>query len=293
MAPLGWILSLQRILALFLQVIKIFSACVHILLGVSPTKIVQGELTTCPPTRNAWILPELNSAFHPRDDSSYYLHDFCPGSMSWMVSQTSASSLQKSLGSFTFDVRCDYINQESKNWSPPSSQPTVTALADFGDVRSCYKYINRYFADTKDFASVDTGNNHYPFEDAIARKAPCSPYFRYNYSLPPKLANEFYQQMQCHALFPRGDVQIMRCQEFRDDNCFYVVPTTDTMQKDPGDMLPWEIMGTPIGQTKSLRLQLTSAPIRDKYRIFCRLNTAAVVTTGTLTPLQTVAQALF
>ena len=140
----------------FIQTLKRFASCVHVLYGVSPTKIINGELTTSSPSRRTWILLEPNSSYHPREECSSRAYDFRPRSVSWMLHQPSAGAFKDSLVSFNVDVRCELIHQASKSWTPPTSQPAIKGLREFRDVRSFYKYANRYFAGTKDFASADT-----------------------------------------------------------------------------------------------------------------------------------------
>ena len=111
--------------------------------------------------------------------------------------------------------------------------------------------------------------------------------------MPPSRAEELYQVVRSHAHFVRGDVQIMPHSELRGEYSFYLIPTRETMQKHPGELLPWEIMGTLIGQTKALGLLITSTQVRGKYSIFCTLDSSKVIPAGTLSPLQTVAQTLF
>ena len=277
----------------FIQTLKRFVSCVHVLVGVPPTKVVNGELTTRSPSRSTWILLELDSSHHPRKECFYRAYDFRPRSVSWMLHQTSAGAVQDSLVSFNVDVRCEHFHHESKSWTPPRSQPAMKRLGEFGDVCSFFKYLNRYFAGTRHFASADAQNNSFPFEDTIASKVPCSAYSCFTYSMLPSRADEFYQVVCSHAHFVCADVQIMPHSELRGEHFFYLIPLRETMQKHPGELLPWEIMGTPIGKTKALGLLITSTQVRGKYSIFCTLDTSKVIPAGTLSPLQAVAQTLF
>ena len=276
-----------------IQTVKRFKAGVRVRCGVSPTKVVDGKLTISGQSRNTWILLELNSSDHPSEECCYRSHDFRPGSVSWMLKQTSAGALKDSLVSFNVDLRCSFIHQDAKCWTPSASQPVIKGLGEFGVVRSFYKYVNRYFAVTKDFVSADTQNYHFRFEDATARKAPCLAYFRYTYSMPPSCAEYFYQVVRSHTHFIRGDFQIMPDPELRGDHSFLLIPTRETMQKHPGEMSHWEIMGTLMGQTKPFGLTIISTLVRGTFSIFCAMDTCKVIPSGTLSPLQMVVQTLF
>ena len=169
----------------FVQTLKRFTCGVHVLHGVSPTNVVDWELITCDRTKNTWILLELNSSFHPRQECAYHMYDLRPRSVAWMLSQAEAGPLQNALVSFNVDVRCDLINQEAKSWLPPTTQPKIQAIGKLGDVCSFYKHVNRYYSGAKDFATADTQNNYFSLEDAVPKKVPCSAYYRYHYSMPP------------------------------------------------------------------------------------------------------------
>ena len=64
------------------QTLKRCTCGVHVLHGVSPTKVVDGELMTCHRTKNTWILLELNTSFHPREERAYDMYGFRPWSVS-------------------------------------------------------------------------------------------------------------------------------------------------------------------------------------------------------------------
>ena len=164
----------------FVQTLNRFTCGVHVLHGVSPTKVVDWEPIKCNRTKNTWIVLELHSSFHPREERAHHTYDFRPRSAAWMLSQAEAGPLQNALVSFNVDVRCNLINQEAKSWLPPTPQPKVKAISKLGDVRSFYKNVNRYYSGAKDFATADTQNNYFPFEDGVAKKAPCCAYYRYH-----------------------------------------------------------------------------------------------------------------
>ena len=125
----------------------------------------------------------------------------------------------------------------------------VEAIDELGDVRSFCKHLNRYYSGAKDFATADTQNIYFPIDDVFAKKAPCSAYYQYHYSLPPALAQDFYTPVASHALFLRGDVQVMRCDTLRGGSSYYVVATREPFRKDPGELLLSELVGSPVGQT--------------------------------------------
>ena len=221
------------------------------------------------------------------------MYDFRPRSVAWMLPGAEAGPLQNALVSFNVDVRCDLINPEAKSWLPPTAQPKVKAIGELGDVRSFHKHVNGYYSRAKEFATADTQNNYFPFDDAVAKEAPCSAYYRCHYSLPPVLAQDFYNSVSSHALFLRGDVQVMSCDELRGESSYNVVPTREIFRKHPGELLPWELVGTLVGQTKSLRVRISSTQVQGKFGIFCGLDTSKVVPTRCLSLSQMVAQALF
>ena len=163
-----------------------------------------------------------------------------------------------------------------------TAQPKVKAIGELGDALSFSKYVNLYYADAKDFATEDTQKNYFPFEVAVAKRAPFSAYYRYHYSLPPALAQDFYSSVSSHALFLRGDVQVMPCDELRGESSCYVVPTRKTFRKHPGELLPWELVSTLVGQTKSLGVRISSTQVRGKFGIFCGLDISNVISTGSL-----------
>ena len=96
-----------------------------------------------------------------------------------------------------------------------------------------------------------------------------------------------------HALLLSGDVQVMPCDEVRGESPYYVVPTRETFRKHPGELLPWELVGTLVGQTKSLGVRISSTQVQGKFGIFCALDISKMISTGSLSPLQTVPQASF
>ena len=123
---------------------------------------------------------------------------------------TSARALKDSLVSLDLDVGSDFIRQEAKSWTPPAWPRTMKALGDFGDVRSFYKYVNRYFTGTKDSVSTDTQNDLFPFEEPIAQKARCPANFCYTYSMLPSCAEKFHQLICSHALFQYSFVVMLK-----------------------------------------------------------------------------------
>ena len=208
------------------------------------------------------------------------MYDLRPWSATWMLSRAEAGPLQNALVSFNVDVRCDLINQEAKSWLPPTTQPKVEAIGKLGDVRSFYKYVNRYYSGAKDFATADTQNSYFLFEDTVAKKAPCSAYYRYHYSLPPALAQDFYNSVSSHALFLHGDVQVIQCNELRGEASYSAVPTQETFRKHLGELLPWELVGTLVGQTKSLGAQISSTQVPGKFGIFYGLDISKGISRG-------------
>ena len=82
----------------FVQTPKRFTCGVHVLHGVSPTRVVDGQLITCDQTKNTWILLELNYSFHPREECAYHMYDFPPRSVARMLSETEPSPARKCIG---------------------------------------------------------------------------------------------------------------------------------------------------------------------------------------------------
>ena len=68
-------------------------------------------------------------------------------------------------------------------------------------------------------------------------------------------------------------------------------PNWKTLWKHPGELLLWELVGTLVGPTKSLGVRISSTQVRGKFGIFCCLDISKVISTVSLSPLQTVAQA--
>ena len=126
----------------FFQKLKRFTCGVHVLHGVSQTKMIDGELITCDRTKNTSILLELNSSFHPRGACAYHMYDFPPRSVAWMFSPGEADPLQNALVCFNVEVRCDLRNQAAKSWLPQTTEPKVKAIGEPGDVRSFHRHVN-------------------------------------------------------------------------------------------------------------------------------------------------------
>ena len=193
------------------QTLQRFTCGVHVPHKVSPTKVVDGELIKCHQTRTAWILLELSSSFYPREECTSHTYGFRPRSVALMLSREEASRLQNAFVSPNVDIRCNLITQEAKSWLPPTRQPQVKAIGELGDVRSFYKHVNRYYSRAKDCATAHKQNNHFSFEDTVAKKRLAPPTTAtITLCLPPLCTNSttpyhsmrfcyFVMSESCHA----------------------------------------------------------------------------------------------
>ena len=120
----------------FVQTLKRFTCGVHVLHGVSPTEVVDGELITSDRTKNTWILLELNSSFDPREECAYHMYDLRPWSPTRMLS--------RALDLWSDDMTNLFAVTRSNGWFSTSAQDRFNIMEDLLMLRLPFLQARRH-----------------------------------------------------------------------------------------------------------------------------------------------------